>query len=48
MQEVYFLFDLQAGKPTIHVSANEFSTVTKQVTLTPLKEESADFRLEPK
>jgi len=48
MQEVYSLFDLQAGEPTIHVSANEFSTVTRQVTLNALKEESADFQLELK
>ncbi|MBW4423084.1 MAG: hypothetical protein KME50_01105 [Nostoc desertorum CM1-VF14] len=48
MQEVYSLFVLLAGKLTIHVSANDFSTGTKQVTLTALKEESANFKLEPK
>jgi hypothetical protein len=48
IQEVYSLFVLLAGKPTIHVSANDFSTGTKQVTLTTLKEESADFKLEQK
>ena len=47
MEGQYSLSELQAGNPTIQVSANGFITATREVTLIAGKEESADFRLEP-
>lgn len=44
----YSLSTLQAGKFTIQVSANGFSTLIRSFTLTAGKEEPADFELELK